>query len=241
MPPMRGWPVSNPSSRPACLCELRVLVPSSQVARVLHVPTITRRSGLSDGLRSCPPTQPGRFFAADKRARIAVSHSRPTPSFRCTCVTMVIIELILLEPKSNFILSVLLDHLIRPLQERRRDRQTEGLGGLEVDDQLERRRLLHWEVGGLGAAENLVVRTRPHGGRGPKGRLIPFGMSDSRRCRGRSWSGCRPVRGRPFLDATGALRAEWRARVGCACSRCSFRKAGFMSASCAASQNGSLT
>jgi len=27
-----------------------------------------------------------------------------------------------------------LDHLIRPLQERRRDRQAEGLGGLEVDD-----------------------------------------------------------------------------------------------------------
>ena len=30
-----------------------------------------------------------------------------------------------------------LDHLIRPLQERRRDRQAEGLGGLEVDDELE--------------------------------------------------------------------------------------------------------
>ncbi len=28
----------------------------------------------------------------------------------------------------------LFDHLIRPLQERRRDRQAEGLGGLEVDD-----------------------------------------------------------------------------------------------------------
>jgi hypothetical protein len=30
----------------------------------------------------------------------------------------------------------LLDHLIRPLQERRRDRQAEGLGGLEVDRNL---------------------------------------------------------------------------------------------------------
>src|SRR6266851_30705 len=29
-----------------------------------------------------------------------------------------------------------IDHLIRPLQERRRDREAEGLGGLEVDDQL---------------------------------------------------------------------------------------------------------
>jgi len=40
---------------------------SSQAARVFHVPTITRRSGLSDCRRSCPPTQPGRFFAADSR------------------------------------------------------------------------------------------------------------------------------------------------------------------------------
>jgi hypothetical protein len=31
----------------------------------------------------------------------------------------------------------LLDHLIRPLQERRRDRQAEGLGGLEVDHRSE--------------------------------------------------------------------------------------------------------
>jgi hypothetical protein len=31
----------------------------------------------------------------------------------------------------------LLDHLIRQLQERRRNRQAESLGGLEVDDQLE--------------------------------------------------------------------------------------------------------
>jgi len=36
-----------------------------------------------------------------------------------------------------------LDHLIRPLQERRRDRQAEGLGGLEVDDQFKGCRLLH--------------------------------------------------------------------------------------------------
>ncbi len=35
-----------------------------------------------------------------------------------------------------------IDHLVRPLQERRRDRQAEGFGGLEVDDQLELGRLL---------------------------------------------------------------------------------------------------
>src|SRR4029077_3709840 len=80
------------------------------------VPTITRRSGLSDGRRSCPPTQPGRFFAADRRVRIAVSHSRPAPSFRCTCVTIVIIELVLLGTKSGLTLSVSLDHLIRSRQ-----------------------------------------------------------------------------------------------------------------------------
>ena len=45
---------------------------------------------------------------------------------------------------------------IRPLQQRRRDRQAEGLGGLEVDDQLELRRLLDGQVGGLGAFQDLV-------------------------------------------------------------------------------------
>src|SRR4029077_2404716 len=48
-----------------------------------------------------------------------------------------------------------LDHLIRALQQRRRDRQAEGLGGLEVDDQLEGRRLLDRQIGGLGALEDL--------------------------------------------------------------------------------------
>jgi hypothetical protein len=42
----------------------------------------------------------------------------------------------------------LLDYLIRSLQERRRDRQAERLGGLEVDDQLELRGLLNGEIGG---------------------------------------------------------------------------------------------
>jgi hypothetical protein len=36
-----------------------------------------------------------------------------------------------------------LDHLIRALQQRRRDRQAENLGGLEVDDKLEFRWPLH--------------------------------------------------------------------------------------------------
>ena len=40
-----------------------------------------------------------------------------------------------------------LDHLIRPLQERRRDRQAERLGRLEVDDQLILGRRLHGQIG----------------------------------------------------------------------------------------------
>src|SRR6266481_8190163 len=122
-------PFSNPSSRRRVSANCGSWCQVSQSARVLHVPTITRRSGLSDGRRSCPPTQPGRFFAADRRVRIAVSHSRPAPSFRCTCVTIVIIRLVLLGTKSRLTLSVSLDHLIRPIQNRLRDRQAEGLGG----------------------------------------------------------------------------------------------------------------
>src|SRR6202011_5839452 len=131
-------PLSNPSSRSRVAANCRSWCQASQSARVFHVPTITRRSGLSDCRRSCPPTQPGRFFAADRRVRIAVSHSGPAPSFRWTCVTIVIIELVLLGRKASLILAVSLNQLIRSLQERLRDGEAECLGGLEVDDQLER-------------------------------------------------------------------------------------------------------
>src|SRR4030095_8563052 len=50
----------------------------------------------------------------------------------------------------------LFDPLIRPRQQRRWDREAEGLGGLEVDHQLELCRLLDREVAGLGALEDLV-------------------------------------------------------------------------------------
>src|SRR5215471_4730310 len=50
----------------------------------------------------------------------------------------------------------LLNDLIRPREQRRRDRQAEGLCRLEVDHQLELRRLLHWQVSGLGTFEDLV-------------------------------------------------------------------------------------
>src|SRR4030095_10364987 len=47
-------------------------------------------------------------------------------------------------------------HLIRPRQQRRRDRKAEGLRGLEVEDELKLRRLYDRQVGGFGAFQNLV-------------------------------------------------------------------------------------
>ena len=44
----------------------------------------------------------------------------------------------------------LLDHLVRLEQERRRDREAQGLGGLQVDDEFELHRPLHRQVPGLG-------------------------------------------------------------------------------------------
>jgi hypothetical protein len=44
-----------------------------------------------------------------------------------------------------------LDHPVRSRQHIRRNRQADGFGRLEVDDKLELRRLLDWEIGGLPA------------------------------------------------------------------------------------------
>ena len=88
-----------------------------------------------------------------------------------------------------------LDHLIRPLQERRRDRQAEGLGGLEVDDQLEPVNLLEGQIARLGALEDLVdedprpARTpglRPRAGAAwpPVGRWSPRDFSGTGHPRG---------------------------------------------------------
>src|SRR5215470_18557446 len=48
------------------------------------------------------------------------------------------------------------DHLVRLEEEHRGNGQAEGLGGLQVDDQLELYRLLDREVGGFSAFQNLV-------------------------------------------------------------------------------------
>src|SRR5713226_8471290 len=49
-----------------------------------------------------------------------------------------------------------LNNFVRPHQQRRRDRQAEGLSGLPIDGQLVLRRLFDGEIRGLGAFENLV-------------------------------------------------------------------------------------
>src|SRR5258705_9540514 len=55
---------------------------------------------------------------------------------------------------------LLLDGLICPQQDRLRDRQAEGLGGLQVDDQLELCWLLDGQIGGLRTPEDLVDEDR---------------------------------------------------------------------------------
>src|SRR5262249_29849765 len=49
----------------------------------------------------------------------------------------------------------LLDDLVSSDEDGLRDRQTQGLGGLDVDGQLEFGGLLHWEVGRIRSFENL--------------------------------------------------------------------------------------
>ena len=55
----------------------------------------------------------------------------------------------------------LLDGLVRPQQNRLRDREAERLGDLEVDHQLEPGRLFDREIGGLRAFTTLTLRVEP--------------------------------------------------------------------------------
>jgi hypothetical protein len=156
MPPVLGWPVLQPVEPPARLCELRVLVPGLPVCA--RPPRADNYSpvwliGLPEELSSHPTRSP-------LRGRQTSAHrSVPFPSCAFLQVYMRNDSHHRVGPPRNtsLILSVFFDHLIRPLQERRRNRQAEeGLGALEVDDQLELGRLLNRQVGGLGAFEDSV-------------------------------------------------------------------------------------
>ena len=50
----------------------------------------------------------------------------------------------------------LLDHLIGTGEQQLRHCQIQRLGGFQIDDQLERRRLLEWELGGVFAFQNPI-------------------------------------------------------------------------------------
>jgi hypothetical protein len=84
----------------------------------------------------------GRWIVCQSRAR----RGRPHFPDWAELVSRLLAELV----------SRLLDDLIRPRQQRRREREAECLGGLQINDELELRRLLDWKVGGLGAFQNLV-------------------------------------------------------------------------------------
>src|SRR5215469_10459607 len=53
-------------------------------------------------------------------------------------------------------ISSLFDHLVGNSEQRRRDRETEPVCGLEVDDRLELGRLLDRDIGGFGAFEDKI-------------------------------------------------------------------------------------
>src|SRR3990170_1928946 len=101
------------------------------------------------------------------------------------------------------------NHLIRPNQQRLGDRQPEGLGGLEVEHQLELGGLLDGEVAGLRALEDLVDvasgAAEQVGHAGPVGHKPPGVHSLSRCVAGRE-----PVLGRQCWD----LRSHSRKRQG---------------------------
>src|SRR5260370_38417332 len=49
-----------------------------------------------------------------------------------------------------------LNHMIRPLQERRRDRQAEGVGGLEIDHQVKSGGPIDWQINRSCPLEDLI-------------------------------------------------------------------------------------
>jgi hypothetical protein len=76
-------------------------------------------------------------------------------------------------PTVEFSCVCLFDYLIRLEEELRGEREPEDLGGLEIDDQLELRGLLHGQVGWRGALQDFIHVV---GGAPPHGRLArPIG------------------------------------------------------------------
>src|SRR5215475_9256444 len=73
--------------------------------------------------------------------------SSPAPTMRRARMTATAIDNTLMPS---------LDDLLRPREQRRRDCQSESLGGSEVDNEFELRRLLDRQIGGFDAFQDLV-------------------------------------------------------------------------------------
>src|SRR5262250_3252841 len=84
---------------------------------------------------------------------LSSGHGSPSPP-NATAQRLVRRTLLLAAPLMGQ--HTLLDHLVGALYEGLRNREAEGLGGLQVDHQLELAGLLHGEVAGPGAFQDLV-------------------------------------------------------------------------------------
>src|SRR5438132_6808328 len=101
------------------------------------------------------PTMPSAMSRKNPSPDLLTSLLPINPAIRPS-TTHEMIDMVLLSFRGRHRFLSLLDHLIRPRQQRWRDREAEGLGGLEVEAELEGRRLLDWQVAWLRAFENLV-------------------------------------------------------------------------------------
>src|SRR5215467_7890883 len=106
-----------------------------------------------------------------------------------------------------------LDHLIRPCQQRGRDRETESFGGLEVDDELELGGLLDRQVGRLGTFQDLVhvqsstlvqiVKLRAVGHEASNLDVLPLAID-----RGQAAFACQPGEASPMRREEGTLQKQ---------------------------------
>src|SRR5712691_2020429 len=151
LPVCWAWAASDPSRMPRVMMKPSPLTVTSTSSSLSRSPP--ERLQCEEGVPVYPPDPPGTLLhmslhrsncAANVRLSGRRHHIRRS-SRRSTAVR-----------SSRLLCGRSLNHFIRTCQNRRRQRQAEGLGGLHVDDQLELRWLLDWQVAWLRSFENLV-------------------------------------------------------------------------------------